>query len=42
MSYMFIISNLVVGRNAACLACLEITNVCKFCIKHDLLIVKHH
>jgi len=32
---MFIILNLVVGCNAVCLARLEITNVCKFCIKYD-------
>ena len=42
MSRMFSILNLVVGRNAVCLACLEITDVCKFSRKHDLLIVKHH
>jgi len=30
MSHMFIILNLVVGRNAVGLACLEITNACKF------------
>jgi len=42
MSDIFIVLNLVVGCNAVCLACLEITNVCKFCIKPDLLLVKHH
>jgi len=38
---MFIILNLAVGCNADYLACLDVTNVCKFCIKHDLLLVKH-
>jgi hypothetical protein len=41
MSHTFIILNLVVGHNAVCLACLKVTNVCKFCINHDLLLVKH-
>ena len=35
MSNMVIILNLVFGHNAVCLASLEITNVCKFCIKYD-------
>jgi hypothetical protein len=42
MSRIFIILNLVFGHNAVRLACMEITNVCKFCVKHDLLLVKHH
>jgi hypothetical protein len=42
MSYMFMILNLVFGHNAVYLACLEITNVCKFCMKLVLLIVKHY
>jgi len=33
---------LVVGCTAVFLACLEMTSICKFYIKHDLLLVKHH